>query len=141
MRASGRPRPILPLLPARLLGMAGKAKAVGQPKAKGAAKKAAAKSCVAAKKAADLSATTLLGQEALESQARKRLRSHDEEKAAVMKIMNDHFSLLTNDEKFVDKVQGLTLEGRIYKDRAAWGDSRIAMGKNDCGMSPDVLGC
>ena len=89
-----------------------------------------------------MAATTLLGQEALESQARKRMRSQDEERNAVVKIMNDHFSTLTNDEKLVDKVQGLTLEGRIYKDRAAWMVSRIAMGKKLlCGMSSDVLGC
>ena len=44
--------------------------------------------------------------------------------------MNDHFKSLSVDEKFVTKVEGLSLEEKIDFDRGRWMKGEITMGKN-----------
>eukprot|EP00969_Alexandrium_andersonii_P340427 15047048-Alexandrium_andersonii.AAC.1 len=44
-----------------------------------------------------------------------RGRRTEDDRAAVLKYLNDHFKGLTNEEKFV-----LTLEARLQADRELW---------------------
>ena len=73
---------------------------------------------------------TLLEIEAASNGSAKRGRRNCDDKAAVLKIMNDHFKSLSVDEKFVTKVEGLSLEEKIDFDRGRWMKGEITMGKN-----------
>lgn len=72
---------------------------------------------------------TLLEREA-EAAAATRGRKKNDERAALMKLMNDHFRSLSNEEKYVMRIQGLTLEEKLRVDRQAWLNGEIAMGMN-----------
>lgn len=72
---------------------------------------------------------TLLEQEAQPSKSTSTRRPRDQ-KAVIIKILNDNFKGLSSEAKFVVKRQGLTLEERLTKDRAEWDQGRLCMGKN-----------
>ena len=86
--------------------------------------KANAKSVVAVAKA-----TTMLEAETAQSTATKaRGRASEDDRSAIKKYLVDHFAMLTNEEKFVKLVNGMTLETRLLTDRELWKAGELKMG-------------
>eukprot|EP00959_Pyramimonas_sp_CCMP1952_P467603 9491896-Pyramimonas_sp.AAC.3 len=99
-------------------------------KAKAAAKSAEKAAQAARKQKAAAEANTLLEKESLAQQSSKRGRADEDHRAACLKIMNDHFSVLSDDDKYVRQIDGYTLEKRIDVDRKRWLNYELTMGKN-----------
>ena len=102
-------------------------KAAPKPKAKPLVKKVA--TFVAKPKVAPGKETTLLEEEAAKNHWKKKGRANDDEKAAVMKLLNDHFRCLTTNEKFVKRIDGITLRDKLTRDRLKWLSGELEMGK------------
>ena len=83
------------------------------------------------KEAAEKDGHTWLEIEAASNRSAKRGRRRCDGKAAVLKISNDHVKSLTVDEKFVTKVESLSLEEKIDFDGGRWLKGDVTMGKND----------
>lgn len=96
------------------------------------AKRAAAKALQAERKKPAVErkeCETLLEAEAA-SAKKKRGRRQEDDRAAVAKIMNDHFRGLSAEEGYVTRINGRTLEEHLSTDRKKWLLGEIKMGKH-----------